>query len=107
VERREGPRLAVKFPGYRTTWTVDLNKHDVRVREQEQEQEHGQEQEQEGDLVNLAAYEREEEEPDDMPLAQSKQQLRAVQRRAEQLRVEQCAPPPLPEPTAPLYSTTQ
>jgi hypothetical protein len=100
VERREGPRLAVKFPGYRTTWTVDLNKHDVRVREQEQEQEHGQEQEQEGDLVNLAAY--------DMPLAQSKQQLRAVQRRAKQLRVEQCAPPPpLPEPTAPLYSTTQ
>ena len=76
----------VKFPGYRTTWTVDLNKHDVRVREQEQEQEHGQEQEQEGDLVNLAAY--------DMPLAQSKQQLRAVQRRAEQLMVEQCAPPP-------------
>jgi len=87
VERREGARLAVKFSGYRTTWTVDLNKHEVRVREQEQEQEHGQEQEQEGDLVNLAAY--------DMPLAQSKQQLRAVQRRAKQLRVEQCAPPPL------------
>ena len=77
----------MKFSGYRTTWTVDLNKHEVRVREQEQEQEHGQEQEQEGDLVNLAAY--------DMPLAQSKQQLRAVQRRAEQLRVEQCAPSPL------------
>ena len=95
----------MKFSGYRTTWTVDLNKHEVRVREQEQEQEHGQEQEQEGDLVNLAAYEREEEEPDDM--AQSKQRLRAVKRRADQLRVAQCAPPPLPEPTAPLYSTTQ
>ena len=65
MERREGARLAVKFSGYRTTWTVDLNKHEVRVREQEQEQEHGQEQEQEGDLVNLAAYEREEEEPDE------------------------------------------
>ena len=84
----------MKFSGYRTTWTVDLNKHEVRVREQEQEQEHGQEQEQEGDLVNLAAYEREEEEPDDMAHGQE-QRLRAVKRRADQLRVAQCAPPPL------------